>query len=1323
MSEESRIDRLEQLAALPLERIVVSACCSAQSDALGIVGGADKKFAAAQALAGHRLLAFGVAHGQPGVPESRLVVKGKTLSELTEELCGVLPKVYGPIVDLPVGLDGAAGTDYDAGRFCPFPWLNQRVANALKNGPSSGYLFIIGGPMRGKTSWALNWVRASRGLAASTPSGVEGAVLPPLSAWFFARRYGIGGSINNPYLREENALQTLISMARLRRRVPPANDKSPLLLDRLGDLYDFTKVPHQDALGSAFQNVLEELANAEPQPTKDQPLILLLDGGDELWGVGENTLNGRRVFPRILPDTLPEHVFIVLLSRPGVHLLGQHRIKPVLHYEFTAADAEQAIDDYLESQANVFDKLFDKTEGDALRHPDFKRQIAQASEGAFGYVTRLMDELLKLGPKKRLEQLERWRKEPGSLPFGVYQQRARELFAVGEVLKSLSPDELLTERLHRLFVQALAALALLPEPLLTAAGLADLIAENDSDKQALATRLQTLAGQFLVSLQSQSPTPSEVRTAVLPYLVLDHLLTYELALAYWELLDTPHALEGDGSEPPWRRIARHAQTLRLHRSEQSPSTSAEPVATSSATEEKPVLTLRQRQSADARLHRRLAERSARYWPRPTTRRPATQEMIKEWSDSQRYALLWGSWHAFKSAEGRGAEYEVVDPSPAVRRALDLLLDAGYLQTVVRIGGENSLAAIIEMYTAADQQNDAETNRELRYSIKNMLLSWHSKLIANQLSVGALLWNLLGGWVPAIAYAKNWRESLDTPALLVNIPYTSVHSRERLEDYDTYALTKCGQWLITITHDEKKSILIVWDLSQDLPRQHQSACLVNLTSSLDHLCCIMKKNSLFFSGVNLEGIIYIGFIDLTLGRSDGIFLYKQKKEISCLTLDYENDCIIIAIGSKDGLVGLTRLSIDIYSKEQDSFNLISARWDYFKCANHSIHSLVLRHRKHDVLLVINSRRALTALRLDYSNTKKIKHTLAILTRKYYESGAFYVFLTASDIEDDNSIIFCVLYCTRSRSKLSIFDIKNELVEKNLEKKLEKEIVSMELPDSIINIDTENLIEGPTCIAIKSSCDKFIVSIGTEHGDCWVLYIDRCQATNGMIDPYKKFQYHLNDDGVNFIGIYGDAISFLVASLDSHGIVLKKINHNQLAADDIKCLSSRPQNQNKSFFGFEREFLSSEGYIDTEKYSVTSYGDDFNISKFDLAIFHNDDSFLEKELIIRGILELSPWFNLLKHNSGSSYKYISWGYIPKLDSRPEDFTWCLTKEVVYIGRYIKEKSNQSSDFIIDIICPFKTKGFEPYIVIFLNDHETLFIIDKYKSTYIELKYINY
>ena len=35
MSEESRIDRLEQLAALPLERIVVSACCSAQSDALG----------------------------------------------------------------------------------------------------------------------------------------------------------------------------------------------------------------------------------------------------------------------------------------------------------------------------------------------------------------------------------------------------------------------------------------------------------------------------------------------------------------------------------------------------------------------------------------------------------------------------------------------------------------------------------------------------------------------------------------------------------------------------------------------------------------------------------------------------------------------------------------------------------------------------------------------------------------------------------------------------------------------------------------------------------------------------------------------------------------------------------------------------------------------------------------------------------------------------------------------------------------------------------------------------------------------------------------
>ena len=590
--------------------------------------------------------------------------------------------------------------------------------------------------------------------------------------------------------------------------------------------------------------------------------------------------------------------------------MGQHRITPVLQYEFTAADVGRAIDDYLESQANLFDKLFDKPEGDALRHPDFKRQISQASEGAFGYVTRLMDELLKLGAKERFEQIERWRKEPGSLPFGVYQQRAREMFAAGEVLKSLSPDELLTERLHRLFVQALAALALLPEPLLTAAGLADLIAENDSDKGPLTNRLQTLARQFLVSLQSKSPALSETPTAVLPYLVFDHLLTYELALAYWELLDTPHALEGDGSEPPWRRIARHAQTLRLHRSEQSPFTSAEPVATPSATEEKPVLTPRQRQSADARLHRRLGEGSARYWPRPTTRRPATQEMIKEWSDSQRYVLLWGPWHAFMSGESR-SEYEFSDPSPAVPRALALLLDAGYLQTVVRIGGAASQDVLRRSYIAADQASGAQATQSLRHRVESAVSQWYPHLVDGSLQVGALLWNLLGGWDPAKDRAAHWKASLDQAALVTALPGVPMGLVRQLHGYDQQAFSPCGQWLVTTG----RAGAAVWEMRQGAHRMHPVARLLHWNT--EKVCCATVDNVLYLLGFR-DALLWVGLVDLHSGTAVIARYAGHKRSVTSVALHVEKEGLIGLSGGGDdslGVLQLTRAEVAAHAAQQ------------------------------------------------------------------------------------------------------------------------------------------------------------------------------------------------------------------------------------------------------------------------------------------------------------------------------------------------------------------------------------------------------------------------
>lgn len=475
---------LEQLAALPLDRIVVSACCATGGDGLGPVGGIKAKFeAATRGLSGDRsLVAFGIATDQKNLPDDPVVVRGGTLGELLSELSPVLPRLFGPILSLPPGLDGVAGDHYDARRFHPFPWLNAKIAQALsedaKREQPGGYLFIEGGPARGKTSWALDWQRASAGFSQSPATGASAERLPPLTAWFFARRYGVGNGFGNPYLREENALQTLISMARLRRNAP-SSAESRLLLADLNHSYGYRNIEDQKRLGSAFQTALTDLAASEPRPSAEHPLLLLLDGADELFSQGEGTFQVRHVFPAIFPKQLPPWTYLVILSRPGRHLLlGQADIQPVLHYQFTKEDVEQAIDHYLNAVALNEANPFDLDEQKILRDPDFQRQVREASEGAFGYVSRLMDDLIKQPNAKqskarnRLAQLRRWRDVPGSLPQGVYEQRARELVGLCQALEEQQRGQ------ARRLTRALASLALLQEqPLLSVAGLTDLVVE------------------------------------------------------------------------------------------------------------------------------------------------------------------------------------------------------------------------------------------------------------------------------------------------------------------------------------------------------------------------------------------------------------------------------------------------------------------------------------------------------------------------------------------------------------------------------------------------------------------------------------------------------------------------------------------------------------------------------------------------------------------------------------------------------------------------------------------------------------------------------
>lgn len=90
---------------------------------------------------------------------------------------------------------------------------------------------------------------------------------------------------------------------------------------------------HERLLRQALSDALEELKPVTPD---EPPLVLLLDGGDELLGLW-HTSQHRQDFPACLPTELPPGTFIVLLSRPGDFLppdQKQKRLNRYLHYRF-----------------------------------------------------------------------------------------------------------------------------------------------------------------------------------------------------------------------------------------------------------------------------------------------------------------------------------------------------------------------------------------------------------------------------------------------------------------------------------------------------------------------------------------------------------------------------------------------------------------------------------------------------------------------------------------------------------------------------------------------------------------------------------------------------------------------------------------------------------------------------------------------------------------------------------------------------------------------------------------------------------------------------
>lgn len=444
-------------ANLPLHRVVVTAAVQS-SGTLQRVGAIPDK--ARRAAAEPDVVAFAVHDDQrKEVPctdktaPKPLVLSAGALDELAMVLAAeVGPAAYGPVTRLPEVLQQSspdqAGNwpstyDYRAESFFPLDWLDEVISQALFAAPvltesvepplgvlrkymDRGYIHVLGPTGAGKTSWALNWVRSSCMYGAMVQR------LPALSGWYFARREGQGSA---EHCDEYQALQSLVSLARktydLLPRLGSLDDPpgTPRLLLSEAEYASYKSEParYRALLCQRFLLQLDVLAKERP-PSVKQPMVFVIDGGNDLWG--SNASFDVSSFPSVLPSAarLPAHTYILLLSRPGPHMLGFTDKVPILRYEMPLEQAKRSIAAFLDDAAcRIQQRLGSNEVSDLLREPRLQHNIRVASEGAFGYAPMLLRQLpVFSGPpvgtgqmEQAIAQLRDWKQQQQTLPVGV----------------------------------------------------------------------------------------------------------------------------------------------------------------------------------------------------------------------------------------------------------------------------------------------------------------------------------------------------------------------------------------------------------------------------------------------------------------------------------------------------------------------------------------------------------------------------------------------------------------------------------------------------------------------------------------------------------------------------------------------------------------------------------------------------------------------------------------------------------------------------------------------------------------------------------------
>ncbi|MEQ1806680.1 MAG: hypothetical protein ABL900_14990, partial [Burkholderiaceae bacterium] len=467
---------LRRLALLPTHRVLISAalCDDGQAGGLGSVGDIGDKAKllvpgdkARLLKPGDNLSALAVSSNQEGLAGlqadyGKEVLAASTLDELWSQIDTELgDHLYGPFVKIPEVLTVAGlsrSYDYRASSFQSFGWLDALVRRAIldpvtpmsaddprlrDDGPTGntiekpwnrGYILLQGTAGSGKTSYGLNWVRRSRGDVQSAATDA-----PKLSGWYFARQFGAGGPGHLDHQDGISALQTLVSLARRAHDVVPGDGSRPELLSPeerdsyLAALPSGDCADHEAKLRSRFIKAIEQVA---AKASATEPLVLLLDGVDELAPSGTGTHVQRSLLAKVLPtnEQLPAHVYIVLVSRLGLRLTQGQGKRPLLRYQFSAEEVAKAICAYLTRVADQLAQDYPANEASViLRGERLQRNVCAASGSAFGYAPLLIREWIgdkEFDTKHDIETLKNWEGSPKNLPDGVYGLRAREFIGM-----------------------------------------------------------------------------------------------------------------------------------------------------------------------------------------------------------------------------------------------------------------------------------------------------------------------------------------------------------------------------------------------------------------------------------------------------------------------------------------------------------------------------------------------------------------------------------------------------------------------------------------------------------------------------------------------------------------------------------------------------------------------------------------------------------------------------------------------------------------------------------------------------------------------------